>query len=225
VKQPNSPLLQAVAFDLDGLMFNTEELYSDVGGEILRRRGKQVTQKLLSEMMGRQGHVALQIMIDWHQLDATVQQLQAESDEVFDSLLDERLAPLPGLLSLLETLETQQIPKAITTSSRRRFVDHCLEIAKLDGRFQFVLAAEDIRRGKPHPEIYSTAAQRFNVEASTMLVLEDSQNGCRAAVDAGAYAVAIPGDHSRDHDFSGAAFVAASLADERIYTALGITPA
>ena len=222
MKKPNSPLLQAVAFDLDGLMFNTEELYSDVGGEILRRRGKQVTQELLSEMMGRQGHVALQIMIDWHQLNATVEQLQAESDEVFDSFLDERLAPLPGLLSLLETLDKQQIPKAITTSSRRRFVDRCLEIAELDGRFQFVLAAEDIHQGKPHPEIYSSAAQQFNVEASTMLVLEDSQNGVRAAIDAGAFAVAVPGEHSREHDFSGAQFVAHNLEDARIYQILGI---
>ena len=204
-------------------MFNTEELYADVGGEILRRRGKQVTQELLSAMMGLQGHVALQIMIDWHQLDTTAQQLQAESDEIFDSFLDERLKPLPGLLSLLETLEEQQIPKAITTSSRRRFVDRCLQIAELDGRFHFVLAAEDIRQGKPHPEIYSTAAQRFSVEAGAMLVLEDSQNGVRAAIDSGAFAVAVPGGHSREHDFSGARFVADNLADARIYQALGIT--
>jgi HAD superfamily hydrolase (TIGR01509 family) len=155
-------------------------------------------------------------------LDATVPQLQAESDEVFNGLLDERLAPLPGLLCLLETLDKRQIPKAITTSSRRHFVDRCLEIAELDGRFQFVLSAEDVRQGKPHPEIYGAAAQRFNVEAGAMLVLEDSQNGVRAAIDAGAFTVAVPGEHSREHDFSGAQFVADNLEDARIYQVLGI---
>jgi HAD superfamily hydrolase (TIGR01509 family) len=220
VKEIPGPQIQAVAFDLDGLMFNTEELYSDVGGEILRRRGKQVTRELLSEMMGRQGHVALQIMIDWHQLDVSVEQLQAESDEVFDSFLDARLAPLPGLLSLLTALEEQQIPKAITTSSRRHFVDRCLEVANLAGRFQFILSAEDIQQGKPHPEIYGTAAQRFQVDTQAMLVLEDSHNGCRAAIAAGAFTVAVPGQHSRDHDFSGVQFVAEDLHDERIYRVL-----
>ncbi len=221
MKEIPCPPIQAVAFDLDGLMFNTEDLYSDVGGEILRRRGKQVTRELLSEMMGRQGHVALQIMIDRHQLEESVEQLQAESDEVFDSFLDARLAPLPGLLFLLNTLEERQIPKAITTSSRRHFVDRCLEVANLQGRFQFILSAEDIHQGKPHPEIYSTAARRFAVDAGEMLVLEDSHNGCRAAIGAGAFTVAVPGEHSRDHDFSGVQFVAEDLHDARIYRVLG----
>jgi beta-phosphoglucomutase-like phosphatase (HAD superfamily) len=55
-----------------------------------------------------------------------------------------------------------------------------------------------------------------------MLVLEDSHNGCRAAIDAGAHAVAVPGDHSRRHDFTGAQFIADTLADRRIYELLGI---
>ena len=107
----------AVAFDLDGLMFNTEELYNDVGGELLQRRGKQFTRDLLNEMMGRPGQVALQIMIDWHQLDDSVDHLQRESDEIFGSILDEQLRPLPGLIELLAALDQHGIPKAVTTSS------------------------------------------------------------------------------------------------------------
>ena len=76
--------------------------------------------------------------------------------------------------------------------------------------------------GKPHPEIYLTAARRFDIEPARMMVLEDSQNGCRAAIASGAFAVAVPGDHSRAHDFTGAQFVAESLADRRIYEALGL---
>ena len=64
---PHSPL-KAVVFDLDGLMFNTEGLYQQVGTEVLARRGKTMTCDLLNEMMGRKSLVALQIMIDWHDL-------------------------------------------------------------------------------------------------------------------------------------------------------------
>lgn len=210
----------AVVFDLDGLMFNTEELYEQVGGELLRRRGKQVSRELLDQMMGRPGRVALQIMIDMHRLGCTVEDLQRETDEMFPALLAQHLAPMPGLLTLLDALEAAGIAKAIATSSRLDFAATVLGQFDLQPRFSFVLTSEDVQQGKPHPEIYRTAARRLAVDPQRMLVLEDSENGCRAAVAAGAFAVAVPGKHSRGHDFSGARFIAAGLDDQRIYDAL-----
>ena len=70
MKRADSPL-KAVVFDLDGLMFNTEDLYQQVGSEVLRRRGKQFTSDLINEMMGRKADKALQLMIDWHGLNDT----------------------------------------------------------------------------------------------------------------------------------------------------------
>jgi HAD superfamily hydrolase (TIGR01509 family) len=164
--------------------------------------------------------VALQIMIDWHGLDVTVAQLEYETDQLFDRILEARLAPMPGLLDLLQALESARIPKAIATSSRRSFVNRVVEQAGLAGRFQFILAAEDVQHGKPHPEIYLTAASRFGLPSAHVMVLEDSENGCRAAVAAGTFAVAVPGQHNQQHIFPGAAFVADTLADYRIYQAI-----
>lgn len=212
----------AVVFDLDGLMFNTEELYQDVGGELLRRRGHRFTGELLDAMMGRPNRVALQMMIDWHALDATVEQLADETEEIFAEILDTRLAPMPGVVDLLEALEQARLPKAIATSSGRRFVTNVLSRFDFEPRFHFVLTAEDVVDGKPHPEIYQRAAARFELPTARLLVLEDSQNGCRAAVAAGATVVAVPGGHSRTHRFDGVAFVAETLADPRIYDALGL---
>ncbi len=79
----NSPKLKAVIFDLDGLMFNTEELYQYVGGRLLKRRGKEFDDELLDKMMGTPQRVALQLMIDYHGLDATVADLSRETEEVF----------------------------------------------------------------------------------------------------------------------------------------------
>jgi HAD superfamily hydrolase (TIGR01509 family) len=138
-------------------------------------------------------------------------------------ILGERLALMPGLSELLGILETAKIPKAVGTSSGRRFVTDVLSRFGLEPRFEFTLTAEDVVEGKPAPEIYLTAAKRFGIDPSEMMVLEDSQNGCRAAVAAGAFAVAVPGGHSRTHDFSGAAFIADTLADRRIYDALGLS--
>ncbi|HEX4147766.1 MAG TPA: HAD family hydrolase [Pirellulales bacterium] len=219
---PSSATARAVVFDLDGLMFNTEELYQDVGGELLRRRGKVFTSQLLDAMMGRPNRIALQIMIDWHTLGDTVDVLIAETEEIFVGILDARLELMPGLADLLGALEEAAIPKAIATSSPRRFVTNVLARFELEPRFAFVLTSEDVVEGKPHPEIYQTAARRLNVAPSQMMVLEDSQNGCRAAAAAGAITVAVPGGHSRQQDFSCATLVANTLADPRIYQILGL---
>ncbi len=213
---------RAVVFDLDGLMFNTEELYQDVGGQMLARRGKLLDAELLDRMMGRPARVALQIMIDEHALDDTVEQLSLETEQIFAGILAERLECMPGLVDLLASLERAGVPKAIATSSGPRFVENVLAKFGFASRFQFLLTADDIVDGKPHPEIYLTAARRFGLPPHDLLVLEDSYNGCQAAIRAGTFAVAVPSGHSRRHDFSEAALVIDTLADERLYQALGI---
>lgn len=221
---PEQPVLRAVVFDLDGLMFNTEELHDEVGEILLQRRGCHFSQRLKREIMGRPARVSLQIMIDRHGLEATVEQLQTESEELFAELLPARLRPLPGLGELLAALESVPIPKAIATSSGRLYTTTVLSQAGFQQRFQFVLTGEDVRDGKPAPEVYLTAARQFGVSTAALMVLEDSENGCRAGIAAGAFTVAVPGPHSRHHDFDGVALVAESLADARIYQALRLAP-
>ena len=222
---PPSTRVRAVCFDLDGLIFNTEELYPRVMQELLQRRDKPFTWELIDKMMGRPGRVSLQIMIDHHQLDEVVDNLYAESDEIFCAIWERELALMPGLLDLLSTLEGHNIPKAIATSSRSHMVQRQLPRFQLGPRFQFVLTSEDVTHGKPDPEIYLKAAARFGVKPSEMLVLEDSQNGAQAAVAAGAIAVGVPGSHNRTrHTFVGCELVANTLADPRIYQLLGVEP-
>ena len=225
MKSPEPPPtpLKAVTFDLDGLMFNTEELYQEVGGMLLARRGKQFTGELLDKMMGRKSHIALALMIEHHQLDATPEQLAAESAEIFGGILPGKLAPMPGLIDLLAALESAHIPKGIATSSGRPFVERVLGIFDLQPRFDFILTSEDIENGKPEPDVYLLAAARHGVTPVEMLVLEDSQIGCQSAVAAGAYTVAVPHGQSLQHQFPGVEFIAQSLGDERIYAALGLS--
>ncbi len=222
--QPPAPELCTVVFDLDGLMFNTEDLYQHVGREVLARRGKEFTDELLDQMMGRKSTVALQIMIDWYDLDITVPDLAAESAEVMIGLLPDRLAPLPGLLALLDALEAAQIPKAIATSSPRDFVVRVLDQFQMQTRFEHVLTAEDITQGKPAPDVYLLAAKSLGHAPRQTMVLEDSQIGCQAAVAAETFAVAVPSGRSLQHKFDGVEFIAHSLEDSRIYAALNLSP-
>jgi HAD superfamily hydrolase (TIGR01509 family) len=176
-------------------------------------------------MIGLRAPVAFQLMIDDQELDDTVESLRAESDEVFLEILPTRLRTMPGLLELLDALETAEMPRGIATSSPRAFADRVLGQFDLAPRFDFVLGAEDVHDGKPAPEIYQRAAQLAGVEPAAMLVLEDSAVGSRAGLAAGAYTIAVPQGHTAGQDFSGVHFIADTLADPRIFEVLGLADA
>lgn len=211
---------QAVVFDMDGLMFNTEDIYFAVGEELLRRRGKTFTRELSDAMMGRPPQASFEIMIQWHNLPDTWENLASESEDLFIERIQGRITPMPGLLELLAALESAGIPKAIATSSSRRTLRAVLASFELEPRFAFTLTAEDVVQGKPHPEIYLKACARFGLPSNQVVVLEDSEAGCRAAAAAGTIAVAVPGPHSIRHDFSSASVVIESLEDPRLYQLL-----
>ncbi|WP_437229849.1 HAD family hydrolase [Planctomicrobium sp. SH661] len=205
--------IQAVAFDLDGLMINTEEVFHLTGTELLRRRGKIATRELFHAMMGRRTREAFQAMIDMMSLTDSIDDLSAESEIIFEEFLEVHLTTMPGLYELLDAIEASGVPKAVATSSNRVYLTRMLKRFDLLDRFDDLLSGDDISHGKPHPEIYLTAASKLGVDPAHMLVMEDSENGTRAAVAAGAYVVSVPHDHSRHHDFRGAQGVATALND------------
>ena len=222
--QDSNRTIKAVAFDLDGLMFNTEDVYWKVGCELMRRRGKEYTEELSHAIMGRPPQVCFETMIEWHSLDDTWEAMAAESEKVFVTLLGEGVDAMPGMYALLESLEKASLPKAICTSSSPEVVDAVLTRFSMRPRFEFVLTAADITHGKPNPEIYQKAAARFGIEPRHMLVLEDSQTGTLAAAASGAFTVSVPAGLSRNHDFDAADLVAESLEDPRIFEVLGLVP-
>jgi len=194
--------LEAVVFDMDGLMFNTEYLYDLAGQQLLKPRGHEYTRELKLMMMGLPGPKAFAVMINHLGLDDSIEQLKSEVDEIFQSLLPEKIETMPGLQTLLVAIDSAGLPRAVATSSHRGFADRSLGQFNLKPGFQFVLTADDVTNGKPNPEVYQTAGRKLGVNPAAMLVLEDSVFGSQAAASAGAYTIAIPTKHSRGQDFS-----------------------
>jgi HAD superfamily hydrolase (TIGR01509 family) len=214
--------LAAVVFDLDGLIVNSEDMYEQADAEVLRRRGKQYDAELRAQMMGRPTAESLRRMIEWHALEDTIELLDAERSRLRDKLLETSLEPMPGLLELLDALESAGVPKAIATSGTRSYAANVLGRLDLHARFEFVLTAEDVLHGKPAPDVYQLAARKLGLLPAATMVLEDSENGCRAGIAAGAFTVAVPNRHTCEHDFCGVEFVANTLADPRIRRSLAL---
>lgn len=212
--------LLAVCFDLDGTLVNSEDLYELAGEEVLRRRGKPYDAALREQVTGRPAADSLRLIIEFHELTDTVDELIRESGELLLTMMETSLAAMPGVYELLEFLDAAGIPYGVATSATRDYADFALARIKITDRIKFLLTAEDIAHGKPAPDIYLLAAERFGIAPRQMMVLEDSSNGCRAAVSAGAFTVAVPNHHTRNHNFAGIEFVADTLADPRIRAAI-----
>lgn len=206
--------IKAVVFDMDGLMFNTEDIYDIVSEQVLARRGKRFTSDLKLKMMGLPGDQAFQVMKSECDLDDSIETLANELHQDFLDLLPQKIQMMPGLEALLDRLESLQLPKAVATSSHRQLAETALGTFELIPRFEFVLTSEDVTQGKPHPEIYLTAASRFGIAPAQMLALEDSLIGSTAAAASGALTIAVPGSHSREQDFSHVDHIVDSLESE-----------
>lgn len=194
--ESDTPKIRAVAFDLDGLMFDTEALFFRVAGEMLAERGKRFTHEIMGAMIGRNWAVAGPALKRMAGLSETTDELLAEARGRFLPRIDGEVQPMPGLRTLLDHVERLGLPHAVTTSSRRDYAFRLLDGHGLTERFAFVLGSEDVARHKPDPEIYRSAAARFGVDPSELLVLEDTPTGVAAGRAAGAYVVAVP------HEFS-----------------------
>ena len=215
VLEPNvlEPKFKAAAFDMDGLMFDTEAVYWKAAEALLGRRGCPYTEELNEAIMGRPPRYCFETFIAWFGFTETWEELQAESEALFFRFLDEDFRVMPGLYDLLDRLEKAGIPKGVCTSSSARVADAVLTRSGLKNRFAFLLTSESIQRGKPDPQVYLLAAEKFGVSPADMLVLEDSTAGVRAAAAAGAVCYAVRAEHNKNADLSSAREVLSSLAD------------
>jgi len=215
--------IQSVVFDLDGLLIDTEPIFAEAARRLLTRRQKAFEPGVIQAMMGTPAANALALFREHYQLAESVEELARESTQLFYEVLgQEPVRVMTGVFELLRLLEENGIPKAIATSSSRRYVHFILAPHGILDRFDFVLTCDDVRVGKPAPEIYEKAAARFKHLPETMLVLEDSPNGLRAAKAAGARCVVVPHATVPIEQLEGADAVVGSLSDPRLFEILGV---
>jgi beta-phosphoglucomutase-like phosphatase (HAD superfamily) len=189
---PSWPI-RSVVFDLDGLLIDSEPIFEEAARRLLGRRGKELRQDAMRAMMGAPAREALPLFRDQHHLTDALDVLAAEYRGDFFAVVGQEPIPLmPGALTLLDLVQRKAVPRAIATSSTAAYVRFVLEPHGLLSRFDFVLSADDVRQGKPHPEIYEKAAARLGHAPGLMLVLEDSVNGMKAAKAAGARCIVVP---------------------------------
>ena len=185
--------ITAVIFDMDGLMFDTEQLYERTWGQAVSEQGKVFTRKIHSLIMGRSKADSAQILLDVYGPDFPVQKvIDRQTPLFFEALQKEEVPAKKGLFPLLDALEQRGLKKAVASSSQPKKIDFLLKQHGLEHRFDCVVSGHQVHASKPNPEIFLLTAEQLGEPPANVLVLEDSNAGIRAAHNGGFRSILIP---------------------------------
>lgn len=183
---------QAVIFDMDGLLVDSEPVWAVAESAMMAARGKQSDPDIQRGLIGLRMRDFIAGMCQAYDLSDTVDDLCADVVGRMTALIPDQVVPRPGALELLAYLDQRGIPCAIASSSPMPIIETTVASREWDRYFPVRVSGDDVPHGKPAPDIYLEAARRLGVAPSAALTLEDSPNGARAAVAAGMICYAIP---------------------------------
>ena len=184
-------MIEAVVFDLDGILIHSEEVWDAVRERFVRERGGRYDEEVQRAMMGMSSAEWSRYLHEHAGVPDSAEEINAE---VVRRMLDayrEELPLIDGAVEAVRRLETAW-PLGLASSSNRPLIDTVLELAGLTGSFRVSVSSEEVARGKPAPDVYLEAARRLGVPADACAAIEDSHAGIAAARASGMRVVAIP---------------------------------
>ncbi len=184
---------KAVIFDMDGLMFNTERIIKRFWKDACQQIGINTTEKTFYKVIGLNKEDGRKILENELGSKFNYDKVRKIRDKLYFDYIEKNGTPIKeGLLDLVEFLEKNNIPKAIASSSSRETVEYLLKNAGLLNNFHIIVAGDEIKRGKPNPDIFLKASDKLKLGPKECLILEDSNAGIKAASNAGIDVIMIP---------------------------------
>jgi HAD superfamily hydrolase (TIGR01509 family) len=197
-------MIQAVIFDMDGLLVDSETVWHVAETDLIESRGHRYTVDVRENIIGMRVDEFLSILRDHYQLPETVAELVDELNTAMLKLIPVEVKPQPGAQEVIDYVLRRGWPLAIASSSPMSIIDATVEAQGWGDIFKVRCSAEFEAKGKPAPDVYLTASKTLGIDPSVCLALEDSPNGSRAAVAAGMTCFAVPDtSHSPKSAFNG----------------------
>ena len=209
--------IEAVVFDLDGVLIDSEHVWDEARQRLAEERGGRWHEWASRDMMGMSSVEWSAYMRDVVGLREPAEEISAEVVRRLEAIYREELPLAVGAVEAVERLAGRW-PLGLASSSNRELIDLALELSGLDRFFGATVSSEEVPRGKPSPDVYLEAARRLGVGASRCAAVEDSENGILAAKAAGMCVLAVPNpQYPPDEE-------ALSAADVRLEVVAELTP-
>jgi HAD superfamily hydrolase (TIGR01509 family) len=205
---------EAVVFDLDGVIVDSEHVWDEVRRQLAEERGGRWHDRASRDMMGMSSSEWSRYMHDVIGLPEPPQEINSEVVRRLEAVYRERLPLIPGAVEAVEAFAARW-PLGLASSSNREVIDFVLEVSGLARSFTTTVSSEEVRRGKPAPDVYLEAARRLDARPERCAAVEDSEAGIRSAKSAGMRVLVIPNPHfpPADEALAGADVVLSSVAE------------
>lgn len=195
--------IKAVIFDLDGLLIDSEQLWTDARNIVLKPFNVLITADIKKKVIGRDYETGLKYVIDYFKIPITVDQFAEKEAKVLDEIYKKKLTFMPGAEELIGEINRNEIKMAVTTGSNRKRLDLVKNILGLDG-FVAEVTGDEIEKGKPAPDMFIKTCEKLMIKANSCVVVEDSPFGIMAARAAQMKSVAVYDSRfTTEEDFQG----------------------
>jgi HAD superfamily hydrolase (TIGR01509 family) len=187
-------VIEAVVFDLDGVLLDSEQAWNAAREQLARERGGHWHDRAHEDMMGMSSREWSRYMHETIGLPEPPEEISSEVVQRLSDLYRERLPVIPGAREAVERLAANW-PLGLASSSNRELIDLALELLEVKDLFRATVSSEEVARGKPAPDVYLEAARRLGVDPTHTAAIEDSHNGILSAKAAGMRVLGIPNRH------------------------------
>jgi HAD superfamily hydrolase (TIGR01509 family) len=187
-------VIEAVVFDLDGLLLDSEQVWDEAREQLAKERGGRWHDQAQKDMMGMSSTEWSRYMHDRIGLPEPPEEINREVVERLAVTYRKRLPVIPGAREAVERLAARW-PLGLASSSNRELIDLALDVLGVKHLFAATVSSEEVARGKPAPDVYLEVARRLEVDPTHAAAVEDSNNGILAAKAAGMRVLAIPNRH------------------------------
>ena len=184
-------MADAVIFDLDGVLVDSEGVWDEVRMRFVEENGGSWHDGAQRDMMGMSSVEWSRYVRDRLGVDMDPDRISREVADGVVEVYREKLPLLPGAVEAVKALAADW-PLGLASSSNRHVIDLVLELAKIADDFQVTVSSEEVGAGKPAPDVYLEAARRLQVDPPACVAIEDSTNGIRSAHAAGMAVIAVP---------------------------------
>jgi beta-phosphoglucomutase family hydrolase len=203
--------IQAVIFDMDGVLVDSEFLHIKAEKKTFSPYGIELSKEEINTYMGMGVKMMLKSLIQKYSLPLTREALFRIHEKNLSEIFQEELKMMPGVMEIISYLKDRKIKLALASSSSLYLINLILQKMHLKSVFDVVLSGEEVANGKPFPDIFIKTAELLNVQPDRCVVIEDSKNGVTAAKNAGMLCIGFKSPNSKDQNISRSDYIVDDL--------------